>query len=311
MTANVAQINSATGETVNFTSIVPFTVTQTLTVKNATGQIVRTLVNSANRNAASYSDGWNGRNDIGGYVPDGPYFFYSTVVAGGSTLNYDISGQYKNDFNTFAYASSCTNNLDPFNNRGYSCTYSFTSAGRVSIMFRGSLGMIDYDCTPPTYCFVLNRYEESGSHTVQWSGFNTSGALLGDPIYMRIITSRASFSKNAVVVFGTKPTISISVQATPPQFRPDWGPGQTISLDFSTFQGQSAGVKLEFLNFESQSTLRTVTVSSQTPGHFTWTWDGKADNGMRVAPGLYLVTATVTDGIGNNVSNQIATTIQY
>jgi hypothetical protein len=32
---------------------------------------------------------------------------------------------------------------------------------------------------------------------------------------------------------------------------------------------------------------------------------------MLVAPGSYLVTATVTDGLGNQVSGQILTTIQY
>ena len=311
MSANVAQLNSVTGETVTYASIVPFAVTQTVTIKNASGQTVRTLVNSANRSQGTYNDVWNGKGDQGGYVPDGPYSFYSTVSAGSSTITYDLSTQYKNDFNTFTYATSCANNLDPFNNKGYSCTYSFTSAGRVSIMFRKDQWIVDYDCTAPTYCVALNRFEESGSHTFQWSGLSSSGGLLGDPLYLRIISSRASFPKNVVVVYGTRPNISTTVQAMPSQFRPDWGSGQSVTLDFSTFQGQSASVQLEFMNLASQSTLRTVVFAGQSPGHFTWVWDGRADNGMRVAPGLYMVTAAVTDALGNSVKNQIATNIQY
>src|SRR5262249_5257889 len=311
MSANATQLNSVAGESVTYASIVPFAVTETITVKNALGQTVRTLVNAANRSQGTYNDVWNGKNDTAGYVPDGPYSFYAAVSAGSSSILYDLSTQYKNDFSTFTYATSCANNLDPFNNKGYSCSYSFNSAGRVSIMFRKDQSIVDNDCTAPTYCVALNRFEESGPHTFQWSGLGTSGGLLGDPLYLRIISSRASWPRNVVVVYGTRPSISATVQAVPSQFRPDFGPGQNVTLDFSTFQSQGASVKLEFMNLATQSILRTVVLNSQNPGHFTWVWDGRADNGMRVAPGLYMVTAAVTDALGNSVKNQIATNIQY
>jgi hypothetical protein len=43
----------------------------------------------------------------------------------------------------------------------------------------------------------------------------------------------------------------------------------------------------------------------------TLTWDGRADNGMWVAPGVYIVTATAIDAIGNRVSEQILTNVAY
>jgi hypothetical protein len=40
-------------------------------------------------------------------------------------------------------------------------------------------------------------------------------------------------------------------------------------------------------------------------------WDGNAGNGMRVAPGGYIVTVTATDPLGNVVSAYTLTTVQY
>jgi hypothetical protein len=49
------QINPTAGNTVSYTSIVPFTLTETLVLKNGAGQVVRTLAN-ATRPATTYTD---------------------------------------------------------------------------------------------------------------------------------------------------------------------------------------------------------------------------------------------------------------
>jgi len=82
--------NAGAGGTVTYTSAVPFALTETLVVKNKQGQVVRTLAN-LQRAAGSYADPWNGRNDAGTLVPDGPYFYVATVTDGTNSLTWDLS----------------------------------------------------------------------------------------------------------------------------------------------------------------------------------------------------------------------------
>src|SRR5207244_3144884 len=65
--SNTYQVN-ATGGAITYTSLVPFTVTETIVLKDASGSVKRTLVN-ASRAAGTYNDAWDGRGDSG-YVPD-------------------------------------------------------------------------------------------------------------------------------------------------------------------------------------------------------------------------------------------------
>ncbi len=78
-----------------------------------------------------------------------------------------------------------------------------------------------------------------------------------------------------------------------------------------TYQNQPAQVSVTFFNQTSLSTLRTITGTLGGSGHLTIPWDGRADNGMLVAPGRYTVTVLVTDARGTQIRGQILTTIQY
>jgi flagellar hook assembly protein FlgD len=126
---------------------------------------------------------------------------------------------------------------------------------------------------------------------------------------MGVVTFHDQFSVNAVVVYGTKPSLT-NLHVTPPIYGPAAGP-QTIAFTLTTFQNQPVTVTSKFLNQDSLSTLRTVTATAVSPGNVSLTWDGRADNGAWVAPGLYTVTVTVTDSIGNVIQSQILTTIRY
>ena len=127
--------------------------------------------------------------------------------------------------------------------------------------------------------------------------------------YHTVIMRRDTFSKNAVVLYGSKPGIT-AVAVTPPIYGPVAG-NQTISYTLATTLGQTATVTVTFMNQDSLSVLRTITVPSVVAGARTVLWDGKADNGMWVAPGYYTVTVLATDPIGNQASGQILTTVQY
>ncbi|MCI0556066.1 MAG: hypothetical protein L0287_34415, partial [Anaerolineae bacterium] len=76
------EFNRNAGETQMYFSIIPFTLTETITIKNGSGQTVRTLIENVSRPAGNYPDYWDGKNDAGVFVPDGPYFYYATVSDG-------------------------------------------------------------------------------------------------------------------------------------------------------------------------------------------------------------------------------------
>ena len=66
-----------------------------------------------------------------------------------------------------------------------------------------------------------------------------------------------------------------------------------------------------FENQASLSTLRTINLNGVNPGAINITWDGKAENGMWVAPGGYTIWLEITDGIGNIAREQALVTVRY
>jgi flagellar hook assembly protein FlgD len=305
---SLLEFNPSNAQSQTYTSTVPFALSETLVIKNASGQIVRTLVPNVSRPAGDYADTWNGRNDSNVLVPDGPYFYVATASAGTSSMTWDLSSAY------LANWSEITHNLpiqafDPFNNSPMTVTYNFSSPARVSIALSQSSVLYQGNCNPPQFCIVTEEYQESGLHTVTWASVDATGAFRGDILGIGIVADRNQFAKNAVIAYGSKPRVT-NVRVTPPVFGPAVG-SQQVEFDLTTNLSQPVQVAVSFLNQSSLSTLRTITVPVQPPGHVTVPWDGRANNGMFVAPGYYTVTVVVTDALGNESRGQILTTIQY
>ncbi len=94
---NALQLNAAVGGVVAYSSVVPFALSQSLFIKNQSGQTVRTLQNSVSRPAGTYADTWDGRGDGGQLLPDGPYFYVATAAAGADSMVWDLTSQNLND----------------------------------------------------------------------------------------------------------------------------------------------------------------------------------------------------------------------
>jgi flagellar hook assembly protein FlgD len=306
---NVLEFNGGAGGTVTYTSAVPFPLSETLVVKSQQGPVVRTLVNGQ-RAAGSYADPWNGRNDAGALVPDGPYFYVATVTDGTNSLTWDLTNQYVPPQNSVR-DSQGTQSFDPFNNHPMTYSYNFGRPSLITIVAFNSKTLAGSTCAQLTggVCITDNRYEESGWHTITWAGVDASGVYRAEGFDTATITSNLDhFSKNAVVLFGTKPTVQ-NVAINPPVFAPLYVV-PVVSFDLGTYQNQPVTVTVTFLNQSSLSTLRTITLTGQAPGHVTVPWDGRADNGMFVAPGFYTVTVSAADSIGNQVQGQILATVR-
>ena len=178
----------------------------------------------------------------------------------------------------------------------------------IAISPNDGYGQVDATCGPPNWCLVNGKWEEAGTHTIVWSGAGPDGALHTGKS-LGCITINSQFPKNGIVLFGTRPSIG-SVRVSPTIFSPNSGT-QTLTFTLAMLQNQSANLTVSFINQSSLSALRTIQLPNQAPGNVSVTWDGRAGNGMLVAPGYYTINVNATDSLGNQTLGQVLTTVRY
>jgi len=330
---SVYQVNTAAGETVTYTSVVPYSLTETLTIRSvSTGAVVRTLVN-AQRSAATYTDVWNGTNDAGALVPDGAYQYIATAVSGSGTVTWDQSAQYvggatqlpyakcRNDAGALVACNDTTINFDPFANKPLRINYcvgggdppSCTgSAPAIVVVKVAAYTETDSSCNP-TDC-IANGYQSGGAQEVAWYGSTTSSIYVPSAPYLAVIRRDDNWPRNVVLLFGTAPTISnvaLSSSMFSPASATTISSGLDVSFDVAAFQSRSITTTCQFRNTSSGSTLRTITLAAQPAGHLTVHWNGRADNGDWVAPAVYEIILTTTDSAGNATTVRPMVPVQY
>lgn len=303
---NVYQLNTAIGETVTYTSIVPFPVTETLTIRNSAGITVRTLA-SASREAGTYNDPWNGRSDTGVLLPDGPYSYFVTITEGANVLTWDLSNEMRGASATQFPYPSCSAKTMPLDTCGNNAgrTYDLLANDPLKIHYtvgepsRVSIVLTDAVETPGTclgseVCLVNGEYRPSGSYIESWSGVSQYGVYEPVRTKLTVVRRTSTFPKNVVLLYGSGAAVEIAnLTLTPTIFGLESG-SMKIEFDLATFGNAGSTVTLQMLRQHPASTLRTVTLPSQSPGHVTYTWDGKADSDHWVAPGEYALLVTAT-----------------
>lgn len=338
---NANQMNVASAQTVAFTSIVPFTLDETLVLKNAAGQTVRTLV-SGSRAAGTYNDVWNGTNDAGQLVGDGPYTYVATVIEGSSQLVWDQSSEPISNAITQHRYVRCRKPTDPPNATTSQCEATadfdfdpFTlkplrleycvdespvgeSSGSLPPACEGSLpafvtikvsgpdeatGLCDNGC-------IWEGFQSSGFHKLDWFGSGIGGAYLATNAFPRVMVLRdfSRVSRNLTLVYGATPVLS--GLSMPPMFNPD-GPPFRVTVNVDTYQGRTAAITARFTNNLTASTLRTITLPQAAEGLREIVWDGRADNGAFVAAGLYEVSITATDSQAGSATIKPLLTVRY
>jgi flagellar hook assembly protein FlgD len=330
---SVYQLNAAASSTVTYTSVVPYTLTETITIRSVqTGAIVRTLVNEQ-RSPAMYTDVWNGTNDAGAVVPDGAYQYIATAVSGSGTVTWDQSTQYVGGVTQLPYAK-CRNSsgalvacndsgvvFDPFTNKPLRINYCVGggdppactgSTPAIVVVKVSTSGEADASCVP-TEC-IANEYQFAGSHEIPWYGRTTSSVYVASAPYLAVIRRDDNWPKNVVLVFGTSPAIS-NLAISSPMFNPasatTIATGLDVSFDLATFQSRNVTTTCQFRNTGSGSVLRTITLASQPAGHLTVHWNGRADNGDWVAPDVYEIILTITDSAGSTTAARPLVIVRY
>jgi flagellar hook assembly protein FlgD len=332
---NVQEFNGSTGSTVTYTSIVPFTLNESLFVYNSGGVQKRTVVNNVQRTAGTYNDAWNGRNDQSVLLPDGKYTYQATVHAGSNNMTWNRSEPIPGGIiDNLKWSIVQSTPFDPFNNNPLRISYTLPQPGMVRVVlgaiYDSGDGEVEDNCnstSQPTLCLLTNQYQSSGTHSLIWAGTDDSGAYVGgwgflgrDTYSVAVLNDRTAFPRNAVVLYGTYPTLT-DLALSPPVFDPLLGDDQKLTFNLSTYGSQIVpSIVTTYLSQECHSTipqscvLRTIEKSNVAPGSVQIKWDGRADfgeYGSWVAPGHYTITTTITDSLGNILTVQILTTVQY
>jgi flagellar hook assembly protein FlgD len=332
---NVYQMNVATAETVTYTSNVQVSLNETLTIQSTiTGQTVRTLLNSVARTAGTYHDTWDGKNDTGQPLPDGPYQYIAVVTAGGNSFTWNDNTHYmgtsetqlpyptcKNDAGTFVSCGSNGITFDPYTNKPLQIQYCVPGQGNNTcpnnlpaiVIGKATPSVETDDVCRSTDCF-LYEYQSSGTHSINWYGRSIGGSLIGG-YGITFIRRTDIWPRNLTLLYGSAPSIS-SITFSSPVFNPASAPsplasGEVITVNATSPLSRQISVKAQFRNITSGSILRTVTTPLQTGGIITVGWDGRADNGAWVAPGVYEVIITAADSAGSSTILKPVMTVRY
>ncbi len=325
MASNKWEFNPRSGESVAYSSVVPFRVWMSLTIKNAGGHPVRTFP-IGYRDAGSYVDAWDGRAETSAILPDGLYSFMAEVTDGPHSLTYDLSNE-KMTLGTFQYFDDLADpsfaTLDPFNGRPLTFTYQPNAPGRSTVIFSTkpqSQGAITGSCSTPTEFCLLDgsKWQSSQQQRIVWAGIDNDRRYRSDIRQVGVVIAHDDFPRNGVVVYGSPTNIS-NLALSPRRIRPGV---ESMQVDFDLVlpSGESRDVFVEFVNQESLdelanpesiSPLRTLTLPLRSTGHVTASWDGRSDDGMMVAEGTYLVRAWTVDRSGNRASADHMTRLEY
>jgi flagellar hook assembly protein FlgD len=328
------QANVAAGDTVTYTSVVPFSLTERIDVRTAGSTTVRTPVN-VQRVAGTYTDVWDGRDAQGALVADGVYDFVAVATEGSSSLTWNRSGifppadrsQYEYPKcwtgSIWAACSDTTQNFDFDSNGGKPLRIAYCvgtgqpdgtcAASKPALVLAKATTSLETSSSCDSEC-IFNEYQGGGRREILWYGRSIGGSYLGDKPGLTVIRLSDQVAENMTVVHGTAPVVT-AVQVAPLIFSPGSSPsplsGQTFTLNVTRYGGRSVTISATFRNVNNGAELRTVTTAPQSSDVVTLTWDGRATNGERVVAGQYEVRVTVTDSGGSSTTVKPIITVRY
>lgn len=301
-TNNQFDLDASAAQTLPYTTTVPGQSTQTSMIKNAAGQVVRTLF-SGSRAAGTYTDVWNGKGDNGLDLPDGTYFYLSTVSSATGNITWDQS-QTPRSTSKNPLGPTITGSYDPFKSSPLTYAYTLPTASHVVVEVASWSGdRWAYDCAglpAGSYC-IQSGFQSAGTHTFSWPGTLPNGQYIPNLQRMMVVYREDNFPKGMVVLTGNSPALG-AVSVSPPLYNPNLGP-LTLTVPLSTRPGRNADITATFVNQATLTATRTIVLANQAAGSISFTWDGKSDtNSLWAVDGPYTVILKATDRLTGSTS---------
>lgn len=305
--ASTRQLDVGNGGTAILTTDLPVPAHETIVIKDLLGRVVRRLVDQ-DRGAGIFADTWNGRGESGDRLRDEQYRWVAAFRSEAGEHTIDLSHEVDGDAEVKSHPEYAP--WDPFHNRPLVFSTTFERPGEIALVFARGTYQLALGCDPPEFfCRFVEGYRPAGEFLYEWAEVDDTGAFRPDIHAIFAISHHENLAKNAIVVFGGSPAIS-HVAVSPTEYRPDFGT-QVVTFSLKTFQGEPVSGAVTWTNQQSRSILRTLKLLEAHPGLVSATWNGRADNGARVAPGAYTIAVTVTDSLGQRVQGEILTTVEY
>ena len=267
-------------------------------VKDRNGAAVRTLVNTF-RPAGSYADVWNGKDNNGRLLPQGPYF---------AILEYDFAGTVRrvdltNSTGGARYnptRNSLPSTFRPFNNELLTINLTIPASQGASEI-QAFIGLFNTDTR---FVTLLDRVPLGvGAHTIYWDDLNTAGQFAVPPPGDAFLFGMFGFTLPANALFVQATPVLSAVTVTPNYFDPSTPDFLTAAQPTATVTytlDKRADLELTVTNLTTGRVLRRILVPNVAGGTGrTILWDGHADDGRFVDQGDYRLALQAIDSTGS------------
>ncbi len=262
-------------------------------LKDKNGFVVRTLFDGF-RSSGTYTDQWDGRDDAGLMLPEGPYYAVLEYMSAGEIKTIDLTnstgGRRYNPSR-----SRIPRTFSPFDGNPLTIDFTLSRASEVTAF----IGRFFVNTRLITF---LERIPlGKGTHRLVWNGENADGQLIHPPGRDRFLFGIWGYylPDNAIYLQNGARVSNLSV--SPPIFDPaghidDQG---TPSRSITTFDlSKTANIELTVSDAETGQTVARRFVNGLAAGSASIEWDGKDDNGVFVAPGRYRLGVAAFDNNG-------------
>lgn len=281
-------LSASEGETTNISYTINKQAAVTLNIYSyTTKHLVRTLLNKQARNAGSYTEIWNGKNDAGVVLPADVYYFtIKAEDAGGRFGEYDPV--YVPGTTVIQTGSLVTpSNFDPYKGETANVNYDLAIPAWATIKV-GVAGALGYNR------LLISNQPRDVHNTDIWDGRSDNGSFVGTGSYVVYGFNLNILPDNAMVI---KSNVKIEeLSANPYVIYSAHGDITKITYTVS----ENAVITLEVLNPSGVKIRTLVNKKSQRAGTYTEPWNGEDDYGRIVSvEGNYKVKLTVLDQYDN------------
>ncbi|MFH1892581.1 MAG: PKD domain-containing protein [Candidatus Zixiibacteriota bacterium] len=289
--------NPYLGETATIRTSISAPIPVNVLIKTKEGDVVRNLVSNETRPAGTQDDVWDGTDDLGNMLPDGPYYAVLEYLLEGELIAYDLTNSTGGQRYLPSRQSIGYNHwIYPFADDFLDIHFYVPRASEITC-FVGILWTQDRRIRT-----IFDRVPSpAGSRVIYWDGLDDAGDIAQAPSGNNLILGMWAYDlpDNAIFLTGGAPVIT-NVAASPNYISHfSEGCGGSGAVDVSYTLSEISDVSLRVIDASTSTVLHTHTEYNVPPGNNIVSWNGGGSENMAVDAGIYQIGIAATDGDGN------------